>query len=197
GASFSEELVVASLDEPPDAGVWRRLGEYLDEQPDGQWRFRHALVRDAAYEGLPYRRRQELHERVGTIIEGRGAEPEDDAELLSLHFFHARDFERAWRYSRVAGERAAAIYANVEAATFFERALAAARVRRRVSTVDRAEVLERLGDVRVRLADFDVARASYAAGRRLVPDDPVTQGRFLLQEAKTHYRGGRFADAIR
>ena len=32
-------------------------------------RFRHALVRDAAYEGLPYRRRREVHERVGETIE--------------------------------------------------------------------------------------------------------------------------------
>ena len=97
-------------------------------------RFRHALVRDAAYEGLPYRRRATSHERVGETIERAAAEPEDEAALLSLHFFHAHEFEKAWRYSCIAGERAAAIYANVEAAAFFERALAAARRRRDIST---------------------------------------------------------------
>src|SRR5438552_2887448 len=83
GASFTEGLVAASVDEPPDPGVWRRLAEYVVEQPDGQLRFRHALVRDAAYEGLPYRRRRELHERVGLAIEGRAANLDDEAALLS------------------------------------------------------------------------------------------------------------------
>ena len=32
----------------------------------GRYRFRHALMRDAAYEGLPFRRRRELHARVGS-----------------------------------------------------------------------------------------------------------------------------------
>src|SRR6266496_5757426 len=79
GATFTEDLVVASLDEAPDPGVWRRLADYLDEQPDGQLRFRHALVRDAAYEGLPYRRRRELHERVGRTLEARAPNPGDEA----------------------------------------------------------------------------------------------------------------------
>src|SRR5262249_14915373 len=87
GATFTEELVVASLDEPPDPGVWRRLASYLDEGPDGELRFRHALVRDAAYEGLPYRRRRRLHERVGCTLEALTPSPEDEAALLSLHFF--------------------------------------------------------------------------------------------------------------
>ena len=37
----------------------------------GLLRFRNTLIRDAAYEGLPYRRRRELHERVGETIEAR------------------------------------------------------------------------------------------------------------------------------
>ena len=123
GARFQPELVEAALEEDVgDEDVWSRLEEFLDKE-DGALRFRHALVRDAAYEGLPYRRRRELHERVGETIERAAATPEDEAELLSLHFFHAHEFAKAWRYSRVAGERAQAIYANVEAAAFFERAL--------------------------------------------------------------------------
>ena len=38
-------------------------------------RFRNALIRDAAYEGLPYRRRRVLHDRVGETIEARAGDP--------------------------------------------------------------------------------------------------------------------------
>ena len=51
--------------------------------------------------------------------EGRG----EFAELLSLHFFHAGDAEKSYRYSLVAGERAQEKFANVEAAGFYRRAV--------------------------------------------------------------------------
>ena len=41
--------------------------------PAALLRFRTTLLRDAAYEGLPYRRRRVLHERVGLAIEARPA----------------------------------------------------------------------------------------------------------------------------
>jgi class 3 adenylate cyclase/tetratricopeptide (TPR) repeat protein len=197
GAVFSEELVVASLDEPPDPGVWRRLAAYLDEQPDGQLRFRHALVRDAAYEGLPYRRRRELHERVGQTIEQRATSPDEEAELLSLHFFHAQDLPRTWRYSRIAAERAESIYANVEAETFFERALAVGRRLADVSTQRLAATAESLGDVRERTGDFRGAELAYREARRLVGDDPVDQARLFLKHAWIPERLGQYSQAIR
>jgi class 3 adenylate cyclase/tetratricopeptide (TPR) repeat protein len=193
GATFSEELVVASLQEPPDPGVWRRLTEYLDTQPDGQHRFRHALVRDAAYEGLPYRRRRELHERVGRIIEARSSE---EAELLSLHFFHAHDFERAWRYSRIAGERAQGMYANTEAATFYERALASAG-KLRLPDADVGSVTESLGDVRVLLGEFRKAGSAFRAARRRLGDDRVEEARLMLKEAMIPWGLGNYAQALR
>ena len=45
------------------------FGDLLTPDPDGGLRFENTLVRDAAYEGLPYRRRRALHERVGETIE--------------------------------------------------------------------------------------------------------------------------------
>jgi class 3 adenylate cyclase/tetratricopeptide (TPR) repeat protein len=197
GATFTEELVGASLGEPPDPGIWRRLAEYVDEQPDGQLRFRHALVRDAAYEGLPYRRRRELHERVGLTIEKRVERPEDDAALLSLHFFQARDYDRAWRYSRAAGEQAQAIYANVEAATFYERALASGRHLAPVSQGDLAVLAEALGDVRDRAGHFKHAEAAYREARRLHAGDVVDEARLMLKHAWIPERLGRYSQAIR
>ena len=184
GATFRPALVDAALEEEAgDEEVWGRLEEFLVKE-DGAFRFRHALVRDAAYEGLPYRRRRELHERVGETMERGAAKPEDEAAMLSLHFFHAHEFAKAWRYSRVAGERAQAIYANVEAAAFFERALAAARRRRDISTGERATVLEGLGDVRVKLGDFEQASVAYRASLNRLGPDPLDATRVIMKQAQ-------------
>ncbi|HZO62235.1 MAG TPA: tetratricopeptide repeat protein [Gaiellaceae bacterium] len=197
GVTFTEELVSASLDRPADADVWHRLAEYVDRQPNGAFRFRHALVRDAAYEGLPYRRRRELHHRVGLTIEQRAERAEDEAALLSLHFFHSADHERAWHYSRLAGDRAQAIYANVEAAEFYERALQAAG-RAEAARVDVAAVAEALGDVRVRLGEFQEAGEAYRSSRRHVPPGGGTEeARLMLKHALIPWRLGRYPQALR
>jgi class 3 adenylate cyclase/tetratricopeptide (TPR) repeat protein len=197
GATFRPSLVEAALEEDArDESVWRRLGEFLLEE-NGGMRFRHALVRDAAYEGLPYRRRRELHERVGETIERTAARPVDEAALLSLHFFYAHAYDKAWQYSRIAGEHAQAIYANVEAATLFERALTAARRLRDVSAVDRARVLEGLGDVRVKLGEFDKAGAAYRASISRLRPDALEEARVIMKQAQVPSWMGNYPLALR
>jgi class 3 adenylate cyclase/tetratricopeptide (TPR) repeat protein len=200
GVTFSPDLLSASLtrdQDPPDESAWRRLGDFVLPQKDGQLRFRHALVRDAAYEGLSFRRRRELHARVGETIERRAPNPEDEAALLSLHFFHAQRFEDAWRYSRVAGGRAQEIYANVEAAASFERALEAVRRLDGVPAGDVAKVSEALGDVRVRLGEFERAGLAYRASRRRTSADAVEQARLMLKEALIPWKLGRYPQSLR
>ncbi len=103
---------------------------------------------------------------AGAAIEaGLDGHPETEAELLSLHFFHAQRFDAAWRYARIAGLRARDKYANLEAAEFLERALAAARRLGDVSIDDLTEIWEALGDVRERSGVFDQALAAYRAAR--------------------------------
>ena len=198
GASFTKDLVDAALaPESPAPDVWERLGDFLVEE-DGHLRFRHALVRDAAYEGLPYRRRREVHGRVGGTIEERAGEhAEDEAELLSLHFFNANEYGKAWRYSRIAGERAAGIYANMEAAAFFERALAAARRRRDVAADDRAKVQETLGDVRIRLGEFEKAGRAYKASRQRKGISPLEEAQLMHKEALVPSWLGKLPLALR
>ena len=81
GASFSGSLIVEVLEDDPLVGAaseaWDRLGEFVERDPDvpGAFRFRHALIRDAAYEGLSYGRRRELHGRVAEVIEQTHARP--------------------------------------------------------------------------------------------------------------------------
>jgi class 3 adenylate cyclase/tetratricopeptide (TPR) repeat protein len=56
------------------------------------YRFRHLLIRDAAYEALPKATRAELHERFASWLEARGAELVELDEIMGYHL------EQAFRY---------------------------------------------------------------------------------------------------
>ena len=53
-----------------DEGVTAELKQFVEFDPTGSARFRQAVVRDVAYRGLPYRRRQVLHLRAGQVDGG-------------------------------------------------------------------------------------------------------------------------------
>ncbi len=195
-----EELNAVIADELPipDEAMWRSLGGFLSFVAGDVVRFRHAMLRDTAYEELPYRRRRELHARAGeAIVAALDDHPESEAELLSLHFFHAQRFEDAWRFARIAGIRARDKYANVEAAEFLERALSAARRVPGLPPADIAEIWEALGDVRERSGVFDRALVAYRSARRALAGDPVSEAELLLKEAWIAEADGRLSNAVR
>lgn len=199
GPAFDPDLLPAVLPEDVEPGpaVYARVGGFLVPQ-DRMIRFRSAVLRDAAYEALPYRVRRDLHGRVGEVILGMcGDDPDPEAERLSLHFFHAQRYAEAWYFSRIAGERARGIYANVEAETFYERALEAARWLDGIDPRDRIAAWESLGDVRMRVGSYQDAGAAYSSARRLLADTPIDQARLLLKQSWVPYRSGSFSQALR
>src|SRR5262245_23679261 len=194
GVSFSGALIDDVLEGDEEVAsasdAWERLGEFVERDPHtpGAFRFRHALIRDAAYEGLPFKRRRDLHGRVAEVIEQRAGErPEEGAERWS----------EAWRYSVVAGRRADEKYANVEARQFFERALEAAPKSGDVEPMQVAAVSEALGDVRMRLGDYLGAETAYRSSRKSFPGGPVEQARLIQKEAVVPLRIGRYPQALR
>ena len=204
GVSFPGALIAGVLEDDPtaasDSESWDRLAEFVERDPDvpGTFRFRHALIRDGAYEGLSYRRRRELHGRVAEVIERRAGErPADEAELLSLHFNRAARWPEAWHYSIEAGRRAEAKYANVEAAQFFEGALEVARRVPDVPAEEVARVWEALGEARMRLGQFERAGAAYRESRGAFPGDAVEQARLIQKESMAPLRLARYPQALR
>jgi len=202
GPSFSLDLLHEALSDLLRAGfdpsAYEGLTEFVLPEAPGTYRFRHALFRDVAYEALPYRRRRELHERVGEVLERRaGKDPERQAELLSLHYFRAQRYDKAWRYSRVAADRARTKFANIEAAEFYARALEASR---RVPDADRAQVIESweaLGDVSELAGMYHQAARAYSQGRRYVPPRELASARLLLKEGIVRDRLGQYPQALR
>jgi class 3 adenylate cyclase/tetratricopeptide (TPR) repeat protein len=94
---------------------WGRRGEVV--------RFRHALMRDAAIDGLLAAHRAELHRGLaGLLAETPGAAAPED---LARHYEQGGDPEHAARCWLEAGRAAAATGATTEAMTLYRRSLAA------------------------------------------------------------------------
>jgi class 3 adenylate cyclase/tetratricopeptide (TPR) repeat protein len=198
GRTFPEELVPAVLDtaSPLDESSWSRVGEYLTRE-SGRLTFAHAVVRDCAYEGLPYRARRELHSRVADAIRVLTDDSRDDSvELLSLHYARAERFPEAFAYSCTAADRAREIFADHEAAELYERALDAARRLTTVPDPEQARLRECLGDVRKRAGRFAEAESAFRGARRYVGDDRVAQARLQLKVAWIRAWLDRYSQAL-
>lgn len=107
-ATLSREELVRELDGPA-----RRT-----------YRFKHALSQEAAYASLLLRRRREIHLRTLDVLEEIYREGRDGhAAELAFHALRAEDWDRAARWSDVAGERSMRVYAVSEALEHFTNAL--------------------------------------------------------------------------
>jgi predicted ATPase len=130
GRSFSYRLLrdMAGMEDAPLQAALEKLtdADILLVQglpPDADYRFKHALIQDAAYENLLKSRRQVLHRRVAEVLLDHmltaGAEP----ELLAHHFTEAAQIEAAIEWWGKAGQRSLERSALVEATEQFTRAL--------------------------------------------------------------------------
>ncbi len=203
GPSFSGALIAQVLEGDPEAALdsesWDRLAEFVERDPyvAGEFRFRHALIRDAAYEGLSFRRRRELHARVADVLRATTDDGEDAAEMLSLHFSLAERPVDTWFYSLLAAARAKAKFANAGAAEFYRRALDAARSLPTLARADVGQAWEALGDVLELSGDYGDARLAYKEARSAMRGDAAALAALYLKEGRLRENEGQYADALR
>ncbi|HVG29359.1 MAG TPA: protein kinase [Pyrinomonadaceae bacterium] len=103
-----------------------------EELPDGslstRYRFAHALYRNVLYGDLVGKRRRLLHYQVGERLERHyGPQSARIAAQLASHFERGHDHRRAGEYFSRAGDNAAGLYANAEAAENYGRAIELAK----------------------------------------------------------------------
>ena len=134
----------------------------LIEAWQNEYAFRHVLIQEAAYESILIKTRAALHRQIAEIMEELHRDRiEELAPLLAHHFYAAGD-ARSLTYDILAGEKAARLYANVEAATHFGRALEVAK--RTTSDLSQINYLfSELGRVLELAGRYDQALANYNA----------------------------------
>lgn len=153
GREFDHELLAAvvsmqevELAEALDRLVAAELVFRRGLAPAATYVFKHALVRDAAYESLLKRRRQELHARIATSIEARfPLLREAQPELVARHFGEAGLAEKAIPYWLRAGWLAAARSANMEAIAHLRSGLECAQMLPQEASRSRLELALQLG----------------------------------------------------
>ena len=198
GTSFALRFLPDVLGEgapSPDDETWERLGEFFTDDGEGYVRFRRAVVRDAAYSGLPFRTRRSLHAKIAARFEAE-YNPEETGGLLSLHYFLAGDLERAWPYARQAAVRAEEQFAHSEAAQLYRRAIDAAARLPSVSEAEVGDLYRGLSDALIRYGELRAADDASAKELRYRKNDPVEGGRALLKRAKIESRLQTFSRAL-
>jgi predicted ATPase/class 3 adenylate cyclase len=123
GGGFSYTLLHA-VHPIPEADLQRALERLTDAEllyvrgiaPDATYQFKHALIRDAAYEALLKTRRRELHRRIANVIDQSFREvAEAHPELLAHHYTEAGLTAQAILCWQKAGQRASQQSAHLEA----------------------------------------------------------------------------------
>jgi hypothetical protein len=87
------------------------------EPPNAIYNFKHALIRDAAYQTILKSRKRDLHRRVAETLERRYPDmARSEPELLAHHYTEADVTERALDFWHAAAVKASANLAHAEAA---------------------------------------------------------------------------------
>jgi class 3 adenylate cyclase/tetratricopeptide (TPR) repeat protein len=162
-----------------------------------QLRFRHPILREVAYAGLPYRRRRELHAQAAEVLETTTSAADRRPEILALHYFVARRYDKAMDYGWRAGERAMARYAPAAAADAYRRAAQAARLSSDVSPSERSFYLEALGDAELLAGRSTEAAAAYLEALRDVRGQPLREAHLALKQTRVERRRGHYSNALR
>jgi class 3 adenylate cyclase/tetratricopeptide (TPR) repeat protein len=140
------------------------------------FRFRHLLIRDAAYEALPKATRADLHQRFAAWLEEHGTGLVEQDELLGYHL------ERAWGYRQELGtpdDGALAAEARRRLTTGGRRAAVRQDYGAALTLFERAAALVPLGKLDLAL-EIELGEALNWVGRA---DDAVLRADALAERA--------------
>ena len=157
--------------------------------------FKHALLRDVAYEGVLRRHRRAYHGLAARWFEemaARTRRADEYAGLIANHYANAGDRESAARWYLAAGRQAASVNGLADAARLLglgiDLAPTAATLVRFDLLLEREAVLDRIGDRSAQEVDLEVLSALVAA-----VDDPVRRIRLLLTRCRWTFHHSDYA----
>jgi class 3 adenylate cyclase/tetratricopeptide (TPR) repeat protein len=119
-AAMPEATLREDLRELTRSGLVERSGV----PPTSAYLFKHALIRDAAYDSLLRRERETLHGQIAAVLRDRFAETrETEPELIAYHLTESGALADAIPLWASAGQRASSRAAHVEAVGHLQTAL--------------------------------------------------------------------------
>ncbi|PKN37434.1 MAG: hypothetical protein CVU62_10625 [Deltaproteobacteria bacterium HGW-Deltaproteobacteria-2] len=93
-------------------------------QPELEYIFKHALTQEVVYNGLLLKERRLIHEKIGLVMEELLHDHLPEFyETLAYHYSQSDNFQKAYEYLKLSGDKAAKNYANNEAIRFYKEAI--------------------------------------------------------------------------
>lgn len=165
------------------------LGLIVESSP-GSFDFKHALIREAAYEMLSFDQRRRIHRSVATFLETMETQ-EPLYALLAYHWEKAGDERMALSYFEKTGASALRKGANQEAIEAHSKSLELVHQHpeefENVSGLRRSQWHVEIGQAHEGLGHFDQAEASFYRAldlvRAHVPVRPLERVGWLIKEA--------------
>lgn len=146
--------------------------------------FSHEKLRQLVYEKTSLTRRRLLHRRVAEALSSqmRGrSDPGNLASLIANHYELAGQGVVAANYFEQAGKYARALYANTEALSYFQAALAS-------GYPESAELYEAIGDLQIFQGEYSAAISGYETAAALCRPECLSRLEHKLGNA--HHRRG-------
>jgi predicted ATPase len=208
GRQFSYTLfrAVAPWD---DAELHTALARLVDAEllyqrgvpPQATYRFKHALIQEAAYQSLLRSTRRQYHQQIGeAILVQHGDDLEEWVSVLAHHFVQSSDVTKALPYLVQTGERAQRVYANAEAVQAFAQALALldALPVTDVTQHQRLDLLQQLASLHALLGHYSESLVGYARALEGAEAQGDTKAIAQLKTriGRVHYTMGDYEGAI-
>jgi len=183
-----DQMLAAKLAVADRAAIWHAMTQ-------ARYLFRHALLREAAYDMQLRARLRTLHHRAGTALEQvYAADLTPYLGELAYHYDQAEVTEVAARWYGLAGKHARTQYANITAIQYLDRALAltpaVAFETRYDLLLEHEAVLDLLGKRETQLRDIETLE-QWVVERQ----DSPKQAEVALRQAKYALATGQYATA--
>lgn len=165
GFRFEEEIirtvlrrdVHGNLMDCTEAGLM-----YQSELKELEFVFSHTLIKDVSYDSILRKRRKEIHGAIGLILEELHPDQlEALCSVLAYHFRTAEEWEKALKYSFMAGERAWSEYRNLNAIKHFQDAVHIIENHPDHKTNQLMECCRYIGKINDRIGKYDKALEYY------------------------------------
>jgi class 3 adenylate cyclase/tetratricopeptide (TPR) repeat protein len=169
--------------------------------PELAYIFKHALTQDVAYQTLLSHRRRQLHASIGHAIEELYADRlEEQAGIIAYHYARSDRPAKGIQYAMLAGDRAARLYANAEARTYYQQALELTRELPASSESQRAHIdaILKLATVAFTREHFqqDLVNLEHALALATALADEPRTAQVLYWIARIHYVRGQLVSAV-
>ncbi|MEM1074756.1 MAG: adenylate/guanylate cyclase domain-containing protein [Pseudomonadota bacterium] len=204
GRTFGHALLLA-VTQKSEQALDHALTRLVDSEllyrrglaPEIVYEFKHALVKDAAYQGLLHSKRRQLHLEIAEILEKRFPHMTDRSpELLAYHYKAAGDVEQAIPYSFKAGDIAADRYASTEASAHYQAVLEMAKSIPSSDASARLQIraILKLANVASSREQFERNLGNLGTARTLAEkiDHQIRLCQIQYWTARTYYVLGRF-----